>query len=104
MSDYRDPRDPVYRDPVQDPAYEAMNPRSAQDLRSQAYSPGVAAAWFLGIALFIGILIFAFGTGDNQQMAETDTAPPPATQTQPANPPAATPPAPSPSPQPPANQ
>lgn len=94
MSDYRDPRDPLYRDP----AYDALNTRSAYDLRSQSYSPGMAAAWFVGIALFIGILIFAFG-GDNQQVAGTDTVPP-ATKTQPATPPAAKPPA----PQPPAQQ
>jgi hypothetical protein len=90
MSDYRDPRDPLYRDP----AYDALN-GPAHDLRSQSYSPGMAVAWFVGIALFIGVLIFAFG-GDNQQMAGTDTTPP-AAQTRPATPPAATPPAPAPS-------
>jgi len=99
MSDYRDPRDPVHRDP----AYDALNPRLAHELRSQSYSPGTAAAWFVGIALFIGVLIFAFGTGDNPRVADTDTTPP-ATQTQPVNPPAATPPAPAPAPQPPAQQ
>lgn len=92
MSDYRDPRDPIYRDP----AHDALGPRTAHDLRSQSYSPGMAAAWFVGIALFIGVLIFAFG-GENQQVAETDTTPP-VTQTQPATPPAATPPAPAPTP------
>lgn len=85
MSDYRDPREPLYRDPANDAL------RSAHDLRSQSYSPGMAAAWFVGIALFIGILIFAFG-GENRQVAETDTTPP-ATQSQPATPPAAAPPA-----------
>lgn len=84
MSDYRDPRDPIYRDP----AYGALND-PVRDLRAQSYSPGMAVAWFIGIALFIGVLIFAFG-GDNQQMAGTDTTPP-VTQTQPATPPAATP-------------
>jgi hypothetical protein len=49
-------------------------------------------------------LIFAFG-GENQQVAGTDTTPP-ATQTQPVNPPAAAPtaPAPAPAPQTPAQQ
>jgi hypothetical protein len=92
MSDYRDPRDPVYRDP----AYDALNPRAAHDLRSQSYSPGMAAAWFVGIALFLGILIYAF-SGENPQVAGTDTTPP-ATQTRPANPPAAVPPANNPAP------
>jgi hypothetical protein len=92
MSDYRNPRDPIYRDP----SYDALGPRSAHDLRAQNYSPGMAAAWFVGIALFIGVLIFAFG-GENQRVAGTDTMPP-ATQTQPATPPAATPPAPAPTP------
>ncbi len=87
MSDYRDPRDPIYRDP----AYDALNPRSAHDLRSQSYSPGMAAAWFVGIALFIGILIFAFG-GDNQQVAQNGGTP--ATQSQPTTPPAGAPKAP----------
>jgi hypothetical protein len=100
MSDYRDPRDPVYRDPT----YDALGPRSAHDLRSQSYSPGVAAAWFVGIVLALGVLIYAF-SGENPQVAGTDTTPPPATKTQPANPPAATPPAPAPAPTtPPANQ
>ncbi len=88
MSDYRDPRDPLYRDP----AYDALSSRSANEMRAQSYSPGMAAAWFVGIALFIGILIFAFG-GDNEQVAGTDTTPP-ATKTQPTTPPAAMPPAP----------
>lgn len=83
MSDYRDPRDPIYRDP----AYDALNPRAAHDLRSQSYSPGMAAAWFVGIALFIGILIFAFG-GDNRQVAQNEGGAP-ATQSQPTTPPAA---------------
>lgn len=88
MSDYRDPRDPIYRDP----AYDALNPQTVNDLRAQSYSPGVAVAWFVGIVLFVGVLIFAF-SGENPQVAGTDTTPP-ATQMQPANPPAATPPAP----------
>ena len=87
MSDYRDPRDPLYRDPEYDP----LSSRSANEMRAQSYSPGMAAAWFVGIALFIGILIFAFG-GDNEQVAGTDTTPP-AKTTQPATPPAASPPA-----------
>jgi hypothetical protein len=69
----------------------------------------MAVAWFVGIARFIGVLIFAF-SGDNQQVAGTDTTPP-ATQTEPANPPAAAPPAaapttpaPAPAPQAPAQQ
>jgi hypothetical protein len=87
MSDYRDPRDPLYRDP----AYDALSTRSAHELRSQAYSPGMAAAWFVGIALFIGVLIFAFG-GSDEQVAGTDTTPP-TTKMQPTTPPAASPPA-----------
>jgi hypothetical protein len=85
MSDYRDPRDPLYRDP----AYDALSSRSANEMRAQSYSPGMAAAWFVGIALFIGVLIFAFG-GDNEQVAGTNTTPP-AAKTQPTTPPAATP-------------
>jgi hypothetical protein len=100
MSDYRDPRDPLYRDP----AYDALNDPALRDARSQAFSPGIAVAWFADIALFIAVMIFAFG-GENQQVAGTDTSPP-ATQTQPANPPAAAPttPAPAPAPQTPAKQ
>jgi len=100
MSDYRDPRGPLYRDP----AYDAFNDPAVRDARAQAFSPGLTVAWFAGIALFIAVLIFAFG-GENQQVAGTDTTPP-ATQTQPANPPAAAPtePAPAPAPQAPAQQ
>lgn len=93
MSDYRDPRDPIQRDP----AYGAFN-SPAHDLRAQSYSPGMAAAWFVGIALFIGILIFAFGGNENPRVAESGPTPPAATGTQPAPAPA-TPPA-----QPPAQQ
>lgn len=60
MSDYRDPRDPVHRDP----AYDGFSDRSARDMQAQAFSPGTAVAWFVGIALFIGVLIFAFGSSD----------------------------------------
>lgn len=97
MSDYRDPRDPVHRDP----AYDGFGDRTARDLQAQAFSPGTAVAWFVGIALFIGVLIFAFGSSDTQ-VAETRITPPatsspstPATPpaATPANPPAATPPA-----------
>jgi hypothetical protein len=87
MSDYRDPRDPLYRDP----AYDALSTRSANEMRAQSYSPGMAAAWFVGIALFIGVLIFAFG-GSDQQVAGTDTTPPSTSQS--TTPPAANPPAP----------
>jgi len=89
MSDYRDPRDPVHRDP----AYDALNDRVTPDLQTQAFSPGTAVAWFVGIALFIGVMIFAFG-GSDTQVAETQTTPP-ATDIRPAPnpaPPAATPP------------
>lgn len=93
MSDYRDPRDPVHRDP----AYDGFSERTARDLQAQAFSPGTAVAWFVGIALFIGVLIFAFGGGDTQ-VAETPTTPP-ATQSAPkTTPPAATPPTQTPAP------
>lgn len=92
MSDYRNPQDPVHRDP----AYDGFSDQSLRDTRAQAFSPGTAVAWFVGIALFIGVMIFAFGSGDNSQMAETPTTPPAATDTQPTPaptaPPAATPP------------
>jgi hypothetical protein len=97
MSDYRDPRDPVHRDPL----YTAIDDPAMKDPRADSFSPGTAAAWFVGIALFVGILIFAFGSADNQQVAGTDTTPP-ATDTRPApnpaptTPPAAVPPAPTP--------
>jgi len=87
MSDYRDPRDPVHRDP----AYDGFSDRSARDMQAQAFSPGTAVAWFVGIALFIGVLIFAFGSSDTQ-VADTQTTPP-ATTSKPMTPPAATPPA-----------
>jgi hypothetical protein len=101
MSDYRDPRDP--REPIhRDPAYETFNdPVARNDMRDGAYSPGTTIAWFVGIALFIGVMIFAFSGGDNERVAGTDTTPkatqssPPASS--PATPPAATPPAKSPS-------
>jgi hypothetical protein len=95
MSDFRDPRDPIYRDPL----YGAMNDPAIRDARAEASSPGTAVAWFVGIALFIGVLIFAFGSPNDQQVAGTDTVPPPAANTQPApapapkTPPAAVPPA-----------
>lgn len=103
MSDYRNPQDPVHRDP----AYDGFSDQSLRDTRAQAFSPGTAVAWFVGIALFIGVMIFAFGSGDNSQVAETQTTPP-ATDTRPAPaptpaPPAATPPAPNPA-MPPAKQ
>jgi hypothetical protein len=95
MSDYRDPRDPVHRDP----AYDGFSDRTARDMQAQAFSPGTAVAWFVGIALFIGVLIFAFGNSDTQ-VAETQTTPPATTSspTTPATPPAATPPAQTPAP------
>ena len=97
MSDYRNPQDPVHRDP----AYDGLNEPSLRDTRAQAFSPGTAVAWFVGIALFIGVMIFAFGSGDTQ-MAETQTTPP-ATDSRPAPapnpaPPAAMPPAQTPAP------
>ena len=98
MSDYRNPQDPVHRDP----AYDGLNEPTVRDTRAQAFSPGTAVAWFVGIALFIGVMIFAFGSGDTQ-MADTQTTPPAATKTQPAptstpTPPAAMPPAQTPTP------
>lgn len=103
MSDYRDPRDP--REPIhRDPAYETFNDPVARDeMRAGSYSPGTTIAWFVGIALFIGVMIFAFSGGDNERVAGTDTTPPSATKTEPAQrpsspmtPPATTPPAKSP--------
>ena len=92
MSDFRDPRDPVFRDPVySDPTINEM--------RSKAMGPGMALAWFFGLVLFIGILIFAFGGAENPQVADVDTgrtAPTGVTRNGPE-------PAPAPSTQPPAN-
>lgn len=69
MSDYRDPRDPIQRDPM----YDGLNDPSLNRMRSQALGPGVALAWFFGLILFIGILIFAFGGAENPQVADTET-------------------------------
>jgi hypothetical protein len=66
MSDFRDPRDPIYRDPVYGDA-------SINQMRSQAMGPGMALAWFFGLVLFIGILIFAFGGAESPQVASTET-------------------------------
>jgi hypothetical protein len=92
MSDFRDPRDPIYRDPVYGDA-------SINEMRAQAMSPGMALAWFFGLVLFIGILMFAFGGSENPQVADTETgrsAPTGVTRSGPE-------PAPAPSTQPPAN-
>jgi hypothetical protein len=67
MSDFRDPRDPIRRDPLYD---HLDNPNFRADSRGGA---GAALAWFLGLALFIGVLIFAFGGANNPQMADTET-------------------------------
>jgi hypothetical protein len=93
MSDFRDPRDPIYRDPVYGDA-------SINEMRAKAMSPGMALAWFFGLVLFIGVLMFAFGGSQNPQVADTETGrsaptgvtrsgpePAPSTQT-PANTPA----------------
>lgn len=69
MSDYRDPRDPITRDPL----YGGVNDPSITQMRSQALGPGMALAWFVGLVLFIGILIFAFGGAENPQVADTET-------------------------------
>jgi hypothetical protein len=69
MSDFRDPRDPIRRDPL----YDEVNHPSFDRVPSQAFGPGMALAWFVGLVLFIGILIFAFGGADNPQVADTDT-------------------------------
>lgn len=68
MSDFRDPRDPIRRDPLYD---HIDNPNFNAD--SGGAGPGVALAWFLGLVLFIGVLIFAFGGADNPQVADTET-------------------------------
>jgi hypothetical protein len=68
MSDFRDPRDPIHRDPL----YDGLNEPALNQMRSQAVGPGMALAWFIGLVLFIGVLIFAFGGSDNPQVAGTD--------------------------------
>jgi hypothetical protein len=92
MSDFRDPRDPIHRDPLyDDPSINPVPP--------QAFGPGMALAWFVGLVLFIGILIFAFGGTNNPQLADVETgrtAPTGVTRNGPE-------PAPAPSTQPPAN-
>jgi hypothetical protein len=92
MSDFRDPRDPIHRDPIYSDA-------SINHMRSQAMGPGMALAWFFGLVLFIGILIFAFGGAENPRVADTEagrSAPTGVTRSGPE-------PAPAPSTQPPAN-
>ncbi|MEX0591776.1 MAG: hypothetical protein WD207_11900 [Xanthobacteraceae bacterium] len=72
MSDYRDPRDPIRRDPL----YDGLNDPALNQMRAQAVGPGMALAWFLGLVLFIGVLIFAFGGSDNPRVAGTETGQP----------------------------
>jgi hypothetical protein len=96
MSDYRDPRDPIHRDPL----YDGLNTPHVSDDRNQGAGAGMALAWFLGIVLFVGVLIFAFGGSDNPRVAETQTgqpAPTGETRKGPEPAPSATPPATSPS-------
>lgn len=55
-------------------ADDPLRSRTADDLQPRGgYSPGMAAAWFVGIALFIGVLIHAIG-GEDEKFA---TVPPP---------------------------
>jgi hypothetical protein len=100
MSEFRDPRDPIQRDPIhRDPLYDGMNERSFAHARNEGVGPGMALAWFFGLVLFIGVLIFAFGGSDSPQVAGTETsrnAPTGVTRSGPE-------PAPAPSTQPPAN-
>lgn len=69
MSEFRDPREPIRRDPLYDhldnPNFPAADSRSA--------GPGVALAWFIGLVLFIGVLIFAFGGAQSPEVADTET-------------------------------
>lgn len=95
MSDFRDPRNPISRDPI----YDSLGDRSFQHMRSQSMGSGVTLAWFLGLLLFIAVLIFTVGGAQNPQVADSETGravpagvtrdgPEPARQTQP---PASTP-------------
>jgi hypothetical protein len=87
MSDYRDPRDPIRRDPL----YDGLNAPETMN-RAQSAGAGMALAWFLGIVLFVGVLIFAFGSSDNTRVAETQPAPAGQTRTGPEPAPSTTPP------------
>ncbi|MCC6947067.1 MAG: hypothetical protein IT539_04795 [Bradyrhizobiaceae bacterium] len=85
MSDFRDPRDPIRRDPL----YDSIDSPNFAD--SRGAGAGSALAWFLGLVLFIGVLIFAFGGAQNPQVADTETgrsAPTGVTRDGPEQPPA----------------
>jgi len=69
MSEFRDPRDPIRRDPL----YNNLDNPNYRYADSQGAGAGVALAWFLGLVLFIGVLIFAFGGAQNPQVADSET-------------------------------
>jgi hypothetical protein len=73
MSDFRDPHNPVGIPGGYGHEYDHQAVRRMQ-------AEAIGSAWgmgpIIGLLLLLGVLFFAFSTGDNQRVAQNDTAPP----------------------------